>query len=58
MDETFSLEMIPALFGSVLECLKSDTWSNASLDGVETQQPVKVSSAAPVESGLDPDPPR
>ena len=50
--------MIPALFGRVLECLKSDTWSNASLDGVETQQPVKVSSAAPVESGLDPDPPR
>ena len=37
-----------------MEYLKSDTWSKASLDGVETH-PVNV-SPAPIESGLYPGP--
>lgn len=48
------LTIPPTLFGRVLEYRKSDTWSKASLDGVDTQ-PVKV-SPAPIESGLDPGP--
>ena len=57
MKVILSLKVNPLLFGKVRECRKSETLSNASLDGVETAYPIVNVSPAPVESGLDSDPP-
>ena len=53
-ESTLSIEMMPPLFGRVLEWRKSDTWSKASLEGVDTH-PFNTSTA-PIESGLNPGP--
>ena len=48
----------PLLFGKVRECRKSETWSKASLDGVEIEHTAPTSvGLAPVESGLATNPP-